>query len=146
MRHELASPAWLAAKRQVILDCLAACGPAGHDISGLSFSICEVSTDPPAHLGSPDARVGWHCRVRDGKLVAFEGREAVDVDYRMVSDYASMRQMGAFEINGDPERQAEYAAMTKALYEEGKIAIHGLMPRLPRPFAAWHDAVARQTL
>jgi hypothetical protein len=146
MRYELASPAWLEAQRATLQFCLDSCVSQGEDISALTFSICEVCTDPPPHLGPSDSKVGWHCRVVDGVVVEFAPGEALDVDYRFVTDYASMRQMGAYDTQGDPDRATAYGVLTKSLYDAGKMEIHGRMPRLPRPFGAWHDIMARQTL
>jgi len=146
MRFELASPEWVEAVRGVIQGCLAACGREGIDTSDLSFSICEVSTDPPPHIGAPGSTVGWHCRVKAGELVDFSAGEATDVDYRLVADYASMHQMSGFEIGEDPGRAEQYTALAHSLYDAGKLAVHGKMPRMPAPFRVWHDAMARQTL
>lgn len=146
MRYELASPGWLAATRRVLQSCLDTCVAEGLDTSELTFSICEVSDGAPAHLSPDGARVGWHCRVASGRIVAFESGEAENVDYRMIADYEGMKQMSAYDTEGDPERAKAYGELTRGLYAAGRIQLFGRMPRLPRPFIAWHDAMARQTL
>jgi hypothetical protein len=141
-KYEFCSPGWLAAYHGAMAACVAI---AAVDTPDLSFSICELASDPPVHL-SPDGQpCGFHCFVRDGVLERFGAGDAAGVERKIVIDYAVMIDICRFEIGRSRERAVAYREMTKAAYEAGQLHFEGEQPRLPAPFHRLHDAIARIT-
>jgi hypothetical protein len=141
-RYEYGSPEWLAAFQATMAAIVAV---AAQDIPDLTFSMSEISQDPPEHLGGAGGEVGWSCFVENGRLVRFTFDSREPVDYRLNAKYRAMIQFARFEIGDAPERKAEYDALTKRLADAGEVSVEGRMPRLPRVFGRIHDVVARFT-
>lgn len=141
-RYEYGSPEWLAAFHATMATMVAI---AAMDDPTLTFSMSEISRDPPAHLGGPGAEVGWTCVVENGAMTRFTFDGSGAADYRVFTDYDAMLQMAAYEFQGSPERKAEYDAMIRGFAEAGRVRAEGRMPRLPKSFARFHDVVARFT-
>jgi hypothetical protein len=81
---QFCSDAWLHRAQSVLSELVT---KAGADLSGVSFSGCEVFTDPPANLRIEGTnRTYWYFRIGEG--FAFASREdREDVDFRVVVDY-----------------------------------------------------------
>lgn len=141
-RYEYGSSEWLAAFQATMATVVAV---AAQDIPDLTYSMSEISRDPPEHLGGAGAEVGWTCFVENGQLVRFTFDSSEPVEYRVHAKYGAMIQLARFETGDSPERKAEYAALTQRLVEAGEVSAEGRMPRLHRVFGRMHDVVARFT-
>jgi hypothetical protein len=141
--YEFGSPIWLAAYQGIMSAFVAV---AARDEPGLAFSLCELSTDPPAHLGSASQPCGFHCFVRDGRLVRFGAGDASSVDYKVIGSYGVMSELCKLQTGGSADRAGAYRARTLAAWKAGEIRVEGETPRLPRVFGLVHDTVARITL
>lgn len=109
----------------------------------LSFSLCELFTDPPAHIGR--GTVGWSVRVQAGKFEFF-ARELEDAQHKVIAGYDDILPLVRFRLGADAERMKEYTALGATLVRKGRIAVLGTLPKLPREFATLHDAIAERTL
>lgn len=145
MTYELASPEWFAALHAATAAALAALARDRPErAAGLSYSMCEVCTDPPEHIGRGHARVGWHCVVENGVLVRFEPEEA-DVQFKIVAEYETMLKLSRYRTDGLPERWADYSQLTGAMATDGRLQFEGVPASLPREFGRIHDLMARLT-
>ena len=75
-----ASPAWIAAAREILEALVAA-----HGRPGRRFSLCERFTDPPPEL-SATGEVAWHFRI-DGSAVEVGAGAIGDADVTITADY-----------------------------------------------------------
>lgn len=96
---ELFSPQWLELARDFLT---ARIKEVKEPLDGLDFAICEVLTDPPAHLAHPGTnRVAWH--------VIFKGRHVevgsgeIDCPFKMVSDYQTVLPRAKTVYSENPE-------------------------------------------
>jgi hypothetical protein len=138
-KYEFCSPEWLAAYHGAMAACVAV---AAVDNPGLTFSICELASDPPAHLSPGGEPCGFHCFVRDGVLERFGAGDAGGAERKIVIDYAVMIDICRFELGRSRERASAYREMTKAAFEDGHVRAEGEQPRLPAPFHRLHDTIA----
>jgi hypothetical protein len=141
-KYEFCGAEWLVAFHAVMAATVAASATERPD---LTFSMSEISLDPPPDIGGARAKVGWSCFVEAGRVVRFAAGEVDGVDFSVVAPYGVMLELCRFEVGPSPERASEYAALTRSLAEAGEIRTYGKRPRLPRPFALMHDIVAGLT-
>jgi hypothetical protein len=133
---ELGSPEWLEIAREFLT---ARAAQLGEQLDGVNFAICEVLTDPPAHLanGAPN-QVAWQFRF-DGPRVDVRFGDATDVDFRQVADYQTILPFARIVYSDNPEELAASRERRK-----GKEA-----PALPAVLAPtlldMHDHLARRT-
>jgi len=109
----------------------------------LAFSLCEVFTDPPAHIGR--GAVGWSVRMQAGQFEFF-ARELGGMQHKVIARYDDIQPLVRFRVGGDVERAKHYASLGEALARTGRVRVVGTLPPLPREFATLHDAVAERTL
>jgi hypothetical protein len=140
--YEFGSEPWLAAYQGVMSACVAI---AALDEPGLAFSFCELSTDPPAHLGSARNPCGFHCFVSGGRLVRFGAGDADGVDYKVIGRYGLMAELCKRQTGGSADQARAYRARARAAWHAGEICVEGEALRLPRVFGLVHDIVARMT-
>ncbi len=133
---ELGSTEWLQAAREYLESRIAELGDA---LNGVKFSLCEVLTDPPAHLLHDGAtQLAWQFRF-DGKSVAVLPGDSADVDYRQVADYQSILPMARIVYSEDP---AALAASRERRKDDNAPAL----PMVLAPtLLAMHDHLARLT-
>lgn len=142
MTYEFASPGWMAFMHGLIAGRMFDLGDAAREVS---FSICEVFTDPPAALSPSGAPLAWHCIVRAG-VVEFGASDREDVEVRVVADYASILPLARFDHSrADPAQAAEIAARSQALRESGKLVVHGRRAERDPRIGNLHDPIARVT-
>jgi hypothetical protein len=141
MSYEFASPGWTAFMHGMITANVARLGA---EADGLRWSICEVFTDPPAHLSPSGAPIAWFCRVV-GDQVTFGDGEIDDAEMKVTVDYAAVLPLGRYDTAGDPDRAAELARMSAGLVANGQLTRVGDRaardPRMPN----LHDLIARVT-
>jgi hypothetical protein len=139
--YEFASPGWKAFMHGMITANVVRLGA---DAADLRWSICEVFTDPPAHLSPSGAPIAWFCKV-SGDRVTFGEGEIDDVDVKVIADYAAVLPLGRYDTAGDPGRAAELAGMSAGLVAAGQLTRIGDRaardPRMPN----LHDPIARVT-
>jgi hypothetical protein len=110
----------------------------------VSWSICQVYTEPPVEL-SPDGRpLVWHSIIKDG-VVTFGPEDRSDVDYYVVVGYNDVLPIARFDTRGDPERRAELSRMSGALVESGRMTVNGDRDRRDPRIGDFHDPLARVT-
>jgi len=81
-KFEFASPAWLAALKELLVTYTKKAG------DGLELSICEIFTGVPKHLDKHgNGVIAWHCLIKDGK-VHFEETAIPEADVHSQADYA----------------------------------------------------------
>ncbi|MES2987352.1 MAG: hypothetical protein V4808_05570 [Pseudomonadota bacterium] len=139
--YAFGSREWLAFLHGIFRERAAQMKAAGGDVS---FSMCEVFTDPPAEIANDADRLVWSCVITDGE-VDFRTSERDDVNIKIIADYQACLPICRFDTQGDPARAAEMGAMMKKLREAGQIEVitqgsngAGTMPSV-------HDATARVT-
>jgi hypothetical protein len=141
LSYEFASPGWKAFMHGMITVNVARLGD---DAKGLRWSICEVFTDPPAHLSADGAPIAWFCKVVDDEVTFGDG-DVDDVEVKVIADYAAVLPLGRYDTAGDPERAAELARMSAGLVARGELTRigdrAGRDPRMP----SLHDLIARVT-
>jgi hypothetical protein len=141
MTYEFASPGWMAFMHGMVCERVARLRVEAPDIG---WSICEVFTDPPAHLSPSGAPLAWHCVVKDG-AVTFGDSEIEDVDFKVIVDYATVLPLGRFDTAGDPERAAELSRMSAQAVAEGKMRLLGDRTGRDARIGNFHDPIARVT-
>ena len=131
---EFGSCEWVGELRRILSEGLRA-----EDLGGVEFSMCEEFTDPPAHLRRHGREtIGWHCRIRDGKIHVGDN-VATDVDVRITGDYATLLPMARMVVGADltDERRAE-------LMMKANLRVEGDPTKMPVAFAQLnlHDKLA----
>ena len=138
-KFEFASPAWLAALKDLLAIHTKRAG------NGLELSICEVFTNVPKHLDKHGTGViAWHCLIKDGK-VHFEETAIPEADVRTESDYAFIVPIARKVYSADimPEVDA-YMAKGAA---EGKLkSTSRNRSKVPASFVEMHNELAVRTL
>jgi hypothetical protein len=112
----------------------------GDEMQGVKFAICEVLTNPPAHL-APNGEdfISWHF-VFDGPKVTVERGRIADADMTAEADYATILPAARTVYSENPEA---LEASRKRRAEAGTVA---LPPQLAPALAGLHDHLARRTL
>lgn len=139
-KHEFGSPDWVGAVHDIVRDMLA-----GHDLSGVTYSLSEEYTDPPTHL-SPDGKsLGWHMEIGDGELRLGIGPRPGSMRQTRV-DYAGVVPMALIVFENNPSGMDEVKRLAMALLEAGKLSVKGrpLVEVFPH-MDALHDRIARIT-
>jgi hypothetical protein len=80
---ELGSHAWVGEARRYLTEAVAA---VDSRLTGVRFSLCEVYTDPPRHLGGDTDRIAWHIVIDDGRVEVGRGQPD-GIDQTVVVDY-----------------------------------------------------------
>jgi len=140
LAYEFMSPAWLAALHGVISERVGRAAGAEPD---MTFSVCEVALDPPAHLSPDGAPLAWCCKVVRGQ-VAFTARPADDVDLKVEGDYAALASLAPIVVGDDPAAAERMRKAGEALVAAGRIRVRGAANR-PESIGSFHDAIARLT-
>lgn len=141
MKYEFASAGWVAFLHGRISERFEAMGS---DRTTVDWSICEIFSDPPAHLSPDGAPLAWHCSMRNGAF-RFGTGIADDVAVTVRADYRALVPVGRYDTRGEAARAAELHAMVAALIDRGAMSVEGaLTDRDPR-FSDIHDIVARVT-
>lgn len=140
-RHEFGSTGWFDALHQAIERLATAAGP---EMSAVTWSVCEVFTDVPAHLAQArDGKAAWHCRIR-GREIAFGLGEIDDADLKIIADYATALPLSR-TLLADPEAQASVNEALGQAMMSGKMQIHGSLDARPAVFASLHDEMVEVT-
>jgi hypothetical protein len=138
---EFGSAAWIDALRVTIADALAAAGPEADEVS---FSICEIYRDPPAHIVPETGVLGWHCRIVDRSL-SFVLSPADDVDVVVDADYDALLPLARMIYGDDPEVHAERDRVFGRLLKDGRMRVRGDLDMRPAFLDGVHDTMARIT-
>jgi hypothetical protein len=133
---ELFSREWLALAREFLELQVAA---AGDRLDGVTFSVCEVLTNPPSHLALPGTdTVSWHV-IFLGPTVDV-GFGEIDATFKNVGDYEGTR----------PIAKTVYGDRPDVLEERRKKRAEAGLPDVPEVLQpmmiAVHDHLARRTL
>ncbi len=142
MKYEFASPGWMAFMHGMIAERLRRLES---EAPGLSWSICEVFTDPPRRLSPDGSPLAWTCIVERGVLVAFETEERDDVEFKVFVDYETVVPLGRFDTRGEPERAAQLAALAAVARESGRMKVIGDRSKRDPRIGDFHDAIAKVT-
>jgi hypothetical protein len=138
-KFEFASPAWIAALKDLIAIHTKKAG------DGLELSICEVFTNVPKHLDKHGTGViAWHCLIKDGK-VHFEETAIPEADVRTESDYAFIVPIARKVYT--PEIMSEVDAYMAKGAAEGKLkSTSRNRSKVPASFIEMHNDLAVRTL
>lgn len=138
-KFEFASPAWIAALKDLLAAYTKKAGP------GLELSICEVFTNVPKHLDKHGTGViAWHCLIKDGK-VRFEETAIPEADVRTEVDYAFIVPVARKVYS--PEVMPEVEAYIAKGVADGKMKSTGKnRSKVPPSFVAMHNDLAVRTL
>lgn len=137
-KHRFMSPAWIAMAREAITGALA-----DGDLDGISFTLCEEFTDPPAELRREGAAtIGFFVRVADGRVEVGD-RPIGDADVKVISSYED-----ALPIARDPGAPAAERSAMEQRIAEGRLTIEGDPSAVPLPLAALdlHRLLAARTV
>jgi hypothetical protein len=139
-KFEFASPAWIAALKELLVKYSAAAGP------DTNLSICEVFTNVPKHLDRHGNGVlAWHCIVAGGKLVKFEEAAIAEADVRSEIDYTFVLPIARKVYT--PEAMPEVEAYMAKGVVEGKSKPTGRdRTKVPASFVGMHNDLAVRTL
>jgi hypothetical protein len=140
-KYEFGSPQWTDALRGAFERAWSAADP--EETTG-SFSLSECYIDPPAHLGQPGERLGWHCRFSGDKVTFLLG-PSEDVDVYIETDYQAVLPLARLVYGDDPERQRERESLLGALVGEGKLRVKGDLTNRPAFLDGVHDYMATIT-
>mgnify|MGYP001561447267 CR=1 FL=1 len=141
MKYVFASPGWMAFMHGMVAERASRLAAEAPDIS---WSLCEVFTDPPASLSADGAPIAWHVIVRDGE-VTFAATESDAVEFKVIVDYEGVVPLGRYDTRGDPDRAAELTAMSQALIAEGRMQTIGDRSNRDPRIGNFHDPIARVT-
>jgi hypothetical protein len=139
-KFEFASPAWIAALKDLLVKYSAAAGPS------TNLTICEIFTNVPKHLDKHSNGVlAWHCIVKDGKLVTFEETAIPEADVRTEVDYDFVLPIARKVYT--PEAMPEVEAYMAKGVAEGKSKPSGKdRSKVPPSFIGMHNDLAVLTL
>jgi hypothetical protein len=141
MMYEFGSVGWLAFTHGAIAQMI----EAHHEIiDGTSWSMCEVFTDPPAHLSPNGAPIAWHYYVRGGRL-EFGLGDRPDVDYHVSVDYDAVLPVARLDTQGDPARATELGELVQSILARGLMTVTGDAGRRDPRVRDSHDVIARVT-
>ncbi|MBS0421064.1 MAG: hypothetical protein JSR66_25365 [Proteobacteria bacterium] len=134
-KFELFSPEWIQFAKRHLEQRVA---EAGERLEGIRFEICEVLTDPPAHLARGGSnRLSWNL-VFNGPTVQVSMGE-IDCALKIVGDYQKVLPSARTLYGDSPEA---LAANRERLTRLGVPAIPGPL----RPVLLdLHDVMARRT-
>jgi len=138
-KFEFASPAWIAALKELLVTYTKKAGP------GLELSICEVFTNVPKHLDKHgNGVIAWHCLIKDGK-VHFEETAIPEADVRTEVDYNFVLWIARQVYS--PEVMAEVDAYSAKGAAEGKMKSTSRdRSKVPPVFIGMHNDLAVRTL
>ena len=103
-RAEMASDKWIELARRYLQSRV---DLADARIDTAKFSLCEVMTGCPAHLGRPGNVAAWHLRI-DGRRLTVEAGAIDDADINVRGDYHQALQAARI-VDGDDEVARERA-------------------------------------
>jgi hypothetical protein len=138
-KFEFASPAWIAALKELLVIYTKKAGP------GVELSICEVFTGVPKHLDKHgNGVIAWHCLIKDG-VVYFEETAIPEADVRTEVDYDFVVPIARRIYS--PEVMAEVDAYSAKGAAEGKmISTSRNRSKVPPVFIGMHNDLAARTL
>jgi len=139
-KFEFASPAWIAALKELLIKYSAAAGPS------TNLSICEIFTNVPKHLDkNGNGVIAWHCIVKDGKLVKFEETAIPQADVRTEVDYNFVLPIAKKVYT--PEAMPEVEAYMAKGVATGKSKATGTdRSKVPQSFVGMHNDLAVRTI
>jgi hypothetical protein len=139
-KFELASDAWIAALKLLIVKYAAEAGP------DTNLSICEVFTNVPKHLDKHrNGVIAWHCIIENGKLVTFEETAIPEADVRTELDYDFILPIARKIYT--PENMPEVDAYLAKGAAEGKTRPTSKnRNKVPANFIGMHNEIAERTL
>ncbi|HEY1706895.1 MAG TPA: hypothetical protein VGG10_01425 [Rhizomicrobium sp.] len=139
-KFEFASPAWIAALKELLVVYSAKAGPS------TSLSICEIFNKVPKHLDKHGTgTIAWHCIVENGKLVKFEETAIDEADVRTEHDYDFVVPIAKKVYS--PEGMAEVEEyMAKGIAEGRSKSTSRDRSKVPPSFIAMHNDLAVRTL
>ena len=143
-KAEFAGREWVALAREYLEKRVA---QAGDKLDGVDFALCEVFTDPPAHLlRGDDNRVAWWVRI-SGSNVEVGDRE-IDIERKLTVDYQEVLPFAKTVYEGNPEAQAAAQERMRQRVESGAADRSFLeMPQaVTETLGPIHDHLARLTL
>jgi hypothetical protein len=115
---EFASPAWMERFGDLLVSYMATTPDPPGD-----FSLCEIFTDAPAHLGADaSGRVAWHCHIR-GRTVTFGLGELPDADLTICGEYDFIVKLARWIHR--PETAEAYERLRQAGAAEGRVSTTG---------------------
>lgn len=137
-RFELGSEAWIDVARAYLEETIP---PIAERLGGLTYSLCEVLTDAPAHLRQEDTdHVAWHAAF-DGTTVTVAAGELTGASYRMRADYQSTLPMARLHFTD--EIAAEVRERRRAAVSRGEVP--DIPSELSDAFIAFHNHMAAHT-
>ena len=140
---EFAGKEWVALAKEFLDKQMAA---TGDSLKGIDFALCEVFTDPPAHLlRGDDNRVAWWFHIKDGEVEV--GDREIDIERKATLDYSETLPAAKTVYEGDPEGAAEAQKKLSEWIESGKVDPSFLeAPKaVSVALAPLHDHLARLT-
>lgn len=141
MKYVFGSPGWMAFMHGLIVERVERLKL---DAPGVSWSICEVFTDPPKDLSRYGAPIAWSVVVKNGE-VQFGDQDIDDVEFKVIVDYAAVLPLGRYDTKGVPARRAELGGMAAALRESGAMRVIGDRSTRDPRVGDFHDIIARVT-
>jgi hypothetical protein len=131
--YEFASPEWIAEAAAYLPGAVAAIP---QDLDGITFSLCEIYTDPPSHLADGADRIGWSMQI-DGRDVKVLPGVRDDAEQKIVVDYGT-----CIPLAKAPYKEVDHAPGKVLPDSEGPPRVPGvLVPTLVR----FHNHMARHT-
>lgn len=143
-RVELGSPEWIALAGQYLTERVGTL-PEDPDVT---FSLCEVFTDPPAHLDDGGGEVAWWLSI-SGRTASFGTGRRDDVDHVAEVDYQTCLPYARLVYDlEDPEiasmLQQRAEAREAAAAEDGRQLVV-VPPELTDLLRGLHNALAPRT-
>jgi len=138
-KFEFASPAWLAALKELLE---VHTRREGRDFE---LTICEVFTGVPKHLDkNGNGVIAWHCKIKDGR-VHFEETAIPEADVHSEADYDFIVPVAKWVYTPDVMKDVE-AYTAKGIAEGKMIPRSKNRNRVPPHFVEMHNALAVRTL
>ena len=142
-KAEFASQEWVELAREYLEPRAA---EAADSIRGVDFELCEVFTDPPAHLlrGDPD-RVAWYIRIQNGRLEVGDGE--IETKLKLTVDYQETLPRAKTIYEGNPAAAAAAQERRQKRIESGELdpAWNEIPEVVNRVLGNLHDHLARLT-
>ena len=138
-KFEFASPAWIAALKELLKVYTEKAGP------GLELSICEIFTGVPKHLDRHGKGfIAWHCVIKNGN-VHFEETAIPEADVHTEADYEFIVPIARKIYT--PEVMPEVNAYNAKGAAEGKLITKSRnRSKVPAAFIGMHNDLAVRTL
>ncbi|HMG42053.1 MAG TPA: hypothetical protein VK611_12025 [Acidimicrobiales bacterium] len=139
---EFAGDEWFDLFRRRLHEVIPAMGSA---LEGVTFSICEIATDPPEHLADPGTnRVAWWFRI-DGPTVEVGRGARDDVANRSEGDYSAVLTAARTVYADDPRTLDKQRRRRSSAVRRGRATPLVVPPELEETLLELHDFLARRT-